>query len=110
MTTLPGVLSEIEALAGRGAALGIALAHGGDDGWDVPRALDTPPGQALAGLVGAEAAAAIVGRFGGGAIAVPLARRALVRHLAAQGMSTAEIARRLAITRRTARRYRRHGA
>ncbi len=110
MTTLPGVLAEIAALAGRDAALGIALHHGGDDGWDVPRTIEGAAGRALVGLVGAEAAAAIVGRFGGEALAVPLARRAVVEWLAEQGWSSAKIACRLNITRRTARRYRRHGA
>ncbi len=104
---LPGILAEIEATAGREAALGIALAHGGDDGWYVPRRLHAGPGRELVELVGQDAAEAIVRRFGGGAVSVPLARRALVGCLARHGLSTTAIASRLRISRRTARRYRR---
>ncbi len=104
---LPGVLAEIAEVAGRVAACDIALTHGGDDGWNVPRRLDGAAGRALADLVGGAAARALVGRFGGEAVAVPLARRALVVHLSGIGLTTTEIARRLGIARRTARRYRR---
>lgn len=107
---LPGVLAEIADVAGRDVALKVALAHGGDDGWDVPRNLEQPTGQALADLVGDQAARAIIGRFGGEALSVPLARRALVVHLYKLGLNTTEVADNLSITRRTARRYRREGA
>ena len=104
---LPGVLAEMADIAGRAAACGIALAHGGDDGWNVPRRVACAPGRALAELVGGRAARAVIRRFGGESVAVPLARRALVAHLAECGLTTTEIARRLGIARRTARRYRR---
>ena len=104
---LPGVLAEMADIAGRAAACGIALAHGGDDGWNVPRRVACAPGRALAELVGGRAARAVIRRFGGESVAVPLARRALVAHLAERGLTTTEIARRLGIARRTARRYRR---
>ena len=108
MTALPGILAEIERVAGRDAALTIALHHGGDDGWDVPRGVASPAGEALAAQIGEVAAAAVVHHLGGTALSVPLARRALVAWLAtSRGWTTREIARELAITHRTARRYRR---
>ncbi len=107
---LPGVLSEIADVAGRAAACTIALAHGGDDGWNIPRRLDSTAGRALADLVGPAPARAVTRRFGGEALAVPLARRALVVHLAQAGLTTTEIARRLGMSRRAARRYRRDAA
>ncbi len=103
---LPGVLAEIEAVAGRDAALEIALKAGGKDIYVSARGAQS---QAIVEAVGARAWAAIVARLGGETVHVPLARRALVRHLSAQGVGTAEIARRLHITQRTARRYRREG-
>ena len=82
---LLGALADIAAAAGRAAACDVALAHGGAESWRVPRSLDGEAGRALADLVG---------------------RRALVVHLAAAGLTTSEIARRLRIARRTVRRYR----
>ena len=106
-TDLPGVLAEIEAVAGRDAALSLALAHGGEDIYIAARGAQA---RDLAATVGGAAAwAAIVARLGGESVRVPLARRALVRHLADEGLSTVQIARRLRITRRTVRRYRREG-
>ena len=104
--SLPGVLAEIEAVAGREAALEIALAFGGTDIYVSARGAHA---RAVIDAVGAGAWAAIVARLGGETVHVPLARRALVRHLSSQGVGTAEIARRLHITQRTARRYRRGG-
>ena len=104
---LPGVLAEIEAVAGRDAALSLALAHGGEDIYIAARGAQA---RDLAATVGGTAAwAAIVGRLGGEIVRIPLARRVLVRHLAGQGLNTVQIARRLRITRRTVRRYRREG-
>jgi len=62
----------------------------------------------LIALIGRTVALAVAARCGGGPVYVPLARRALVLHLAAQGLTTAEIAGRLGLSRRTARRYRRN--
>ena len=107
---LPGVLEEFAAAAGRAAACAVALAHGGDDGWSVPRDLRGPAGRALAELTGETAARALALAFGGQDVSVPLARRALVVHLSEAGMTTTAIARRLGVTRRTARRYRRDAA
>ena len=103
---LPGVLAEMAEAAGRDAACGVALEHGGKDGWLVPRRVDCAGGRALMELVGAAAARALTRRFGGESVSVPLARRALVEHLAAAGLSTGGIAQRLRIARRTVRRYR----
>ncbi len=104
---LPGVLAEIAGVAGREAALAIALARGGDDGWDVPRSLDGAGGRDLAALIGPEAAEAVVRRLGGGPVSVPMARRAVGGWLSGRGFSTPEIAAALGVTRRAARRYRR---
>ena len=101
---LPGVLAEIEAVAGSDAALMIAWKHGGDDGWDVPR-VNTAAAAGLARLIGAVPAACLMQRFGGNSVAVPLARRHVALWLAARGMNTTEIATSMRITRRTARRY-----
>ena len=103
---LPGILAEIAEAVGDEVALRIALEHGGDDGWDVPRHIDSRAGHALRELVGEQAARIITARFGGDAIPVPLARRAVVQYLYGKGLTTAEVATRLGITRRTARRYR----
>ena len=103
---LPGVLAEIAEVAGRDAALELALAHGGEDAFHIPRPDRLDPDHPLIALAGPARAQAIARRFGGETIAVPLARRALVRHLAGQGLGTAAIAARLRISKRTARRYR----
>ena len=107
---LPGVLAEIAEVAGRAAALEIALVHGGEDAFHIPRPEHLARDRAypLIALVGHTAALAIARRCGGGPVYIPRARRALVAHLAQQGLTTAEIAARLGIARRTARRYRRN--
>ena len=107
VTGLPGVLAEIEAIAGRAAALELSLALGGCDLY-VRRQMPVPP--ELAGTIAGDRWAAIARRFGGETLHIPLARRALVRHLTARGLDTTQIARRLRITQRTVRRYRRQGA
>ena len=104
---LPGVLAEIAAVAGRDAALSLALTHGGEDLYIAARGAQA---RDLAATVGGAAAwAAIVAHLGGESVHVPLARRVLVRHLAGEGLNTMQIARHLRITRRTVRRYRRDG-
>ena len=102
---LPGILTDIERIAGREAALMIAVAHGGHGEFYVPRHPAGARGQALADVVGPAAAARIMQVMGGEAVSVPLARRAVVQWLCAGGMTSTEIADRLRITRRTARRY-----
>jgi len=104
VAALPGVLAEIETVAGREAALVLAWRHGGDDGWDVPRC-DTAAACELSRLIGRGPAQSLMRRFGGNSIAVPLARRHVVPWLAARGMNASQIANAMHITRRTARRY-----
>ncbi len=108
---LPGVLAEIAEVAGYAAALEVALAHGGEDAFHIPRPeyLAHERGHPLVALLGLEAARAVARRCGGGPVYIPRARRALVAYLADQGRTTAEIAVRLGLSRRTARRYRRGG-
>ena len=103
---LPGVLAEIAGVAGREAALALALARGGDTLY-VPRPDSIEGRHPLAGAVGLDAARRIAGRYSGETLSVPRARRALVRHLAARGLGAREIAARLGISVSAARRYRR---
>ncbi|MBC6416251.1 MAG: hypothetical protein GDA47_00270 [Rhodospirillales bacterium] len=103
---LPAVLDEIAAHAGADAALALAARYGGRT-WRVPKSLDDDAGAALTELAGGEAAAALIGALGGYSLEIPLARRAVAGWLASRGHGTAEIARRLKIAYRTARRYRR---
>lgn len=103
---LPGILAEIEEIAGRDAAVALALALGGESVY-VPRPNKVCPGHRLAEAVGVAAARAIAGHYQGEAIDVPMARRALVRELAGRGIPNGEIARRLGLANKTVRRYRR---
>ena len=102
---LPGILAEIEEIAGRDAAIALALALGGESLY-VPRPNNVCPGHRLVDAVGVAAARAIAAHHQGETIDVPLARRALARHLAETGARPSEIARRLGISIKTARRYR----
>lgn len=102
---LPGILAEIAEAAGRGAAVEVALRFGGDP-LHVPHPAHIGPGHPLAELVSLETARAIARRCGAGTVEIPLARKAVAAHLAAIGLTTPEIARKLNISRRTARRYR----
>lgn len=103
---LPGVLADVERLAGRAAAVNLALHHGG-------REVYFPAEKSLAGgrehplfyTLGRGAVLKLCGRFGGNAIYVPRARRACAIYLARQGASPAEIAARLGTSIYTARRY-----
>jgi len=101
---LPAVLDEIADHAGRDAALAIALAHGGR-AWRVPRLLTDAEGRAMEQLVGPVAARALIEGCGGHVLEVPLARRAVVAWLGMEGLAASEIADRLRISQRTARRY-----
>ena len=101
---LPGVLAEIEEVAGREAALRLALAMGGRS-IHVPRPNHVAAGHPLAEAVG-DAAAAIAERYAGESVYIPKARRALVKHLCALGHGTSEIAELLGISKSAVRRYR----
>ncbi len=101
---LPAGLREIADHAGREAALAVAATYGGRD-WRVPARQDSPAARALAEAVGPSAAAALVTALGGHVLDIPLARRAVTRWLAGQGLGSRQIAARLRISERTARRY-----
>ncbi len=101
---LPGVLAEIARIAGREMAIKIALSHGGNEIY-IPRN-GRLEGHPLTALVGQRGADALAARFGGATVYIPFARRPLAAHLAGQGLSTAEIAARLGISKRIARAYR----
>lgn len=104
---LPGVLDEIAEVAGRAAAITLALAWGGED-VHIPKPghLERCPDHPLLGILAAEAGAAlaIAERFGGSKIYLPQARPVCVRHLAEQGIPAGAIAARLCISVRTVRR------
>lgn len=103
---LPGVLAEIAEVAGRDAALMLALEWGGlDVHIPKPEYLTHNPRHALARLVDFGRAVRIAQRFGGGQVYLPRARRACAIYLAERGASPAEIGRRLGITPHSARRY-----
>ena len=74
-------------MAGRDAALSLALAFGGEDLYICTRGAQA---RRLEAVVGARPWEAIVARFGGETVGVPLARRVLVRHLADRGLDTAQ--------------------
>lgn len=103
---LPGVLAEIEEVAGRKAALRLALAMGGAE-LRVPRPETISEEHCIAQAVGVEHARAIAGRFCGECLYVPMARRALVTYLFEDGSKVPEIAAQLGLSRQTVRRYRR---
>ena len=101
---LPGVLPEIAELAGRDAAIELARLCGGST-MHVPRVVGLSPSHPLVAALGAKGARLVADRFQGEQVYVPQARRAVARHLAFQGRSTAEIARALGVTRRTVQRF-----
>ena len=104
VSDLPGVLAEIAEIAGRDAAMELALKLGGEALY-VPRPARLDPDHRLVVVVGVEASVRIAERFQGEAIDVPLARRALTRWMAARGVPKREIARRLGFSASAARRY-----
>ena len=104
---LPGVLEEIEEVAGRPTAIRLALAWGGRE-VHIPKSrhLARHPDHPLARLLEPEGTALTVSDYlGGSTLYLPRARRACAIHLAAAGASPAEIATRLALSPSAARRY-----
>lgn len=101
---LPGVLGTVAELAGREAALVLALARGGAE-FHVPGSVRRAARRLRAAGLDGAAAAALARRFRGEKLYIPRARRALAVHLAGQRLASREIAARLGITERTARRY-----
>ena len=104
---LPGVLEEIAEVAGRDAALTLALEWGGEE-VHVPKPahLERCPDHPLSSILTdlPSAARAIAERFGGSRIYIPQARAACARHLAAEGIPAGAIASRLRLSHRSVRR------
>ncbi len=107
MSELPGVLAEVEEVAGREAAVKLALGFGGRD-IHIPRPDHVKAGHPLVACLGAPAAVKVAGRFMGESVYIPKARRALVHHLAAAGETNARIAETLGLSRSSVRSYLRH--
>ena len=102
---LPGVLAEIEELAGRDAALALCRALGGTSLY-VPGPMYIHASHRLVRGVGTDSALKIAERFHGETIDIPLARQALVKDLAARGLKPEDIASELRLSVKTVRRYR----
>lgn len=104
---LPGVLDEIGEVAGRTAAIKLALAFGGEDfHFPKPGHLARCPDHPLVAILADEpgAADAIAERFGGSRVYMPQARTVCARYLAGQGVPAGAIAARLHLSHRTVRR------
>jgi len=106
--TLPGVLAEMERVAGREAAVAVALRFGGQRIY-IPKPGALTQVHALS-LCAGPGARQIAAHFGGDTLAIPLANRELVAYLSAAGGSVRDIAARLRIHEATVRKYRRLGA
>ena len=102
---LPGVLAEIAEIAGRDAALKLALAEGGKS-IHVPQPGHLQPAHPLCRATGPGAAKKIARQFAGESLYIPMARRALAKHLCGQGVPVAEVAGKLGISKSAVRRYR----
>lgn len=101
-----GVLAEIEEIAGREAAIGVALNLGGQ--WvhfPTRQYVETHPGHWLPSLLGRDIGARIADRLCGNSLRIPMARAWVARCLAASGEDISEIARRLGTERSNVRRY-----
>jgi hypothetical protein len=111
MEPLPGLLAEIEAVAGAEAAMRIGAAHGGARVHIPGR---SAPGHWLCDLVGGAAAAAICELFrvaeGGAYVKIPRGAQAIVRNrvraMMAEGASNDRIARACAVDISTIQRLR----
>jgi len=104
---LPGVLAEIAEVAGRDAAIRVALELGGAE-THLPKArylAQHPEHPLFRVLTDASAALRVAERVGGGSVYIPMAHRACAVHLAAAGEAAPAIAARLGIAVTTARRY-----
>lgn len=113
---LPGVLGEIEEVAGLAAALQVAAAKGGGPAY-FPAPARLTGEHWLVQAVGWDAAAALCRHFGGhsgrqikitwGPVGSRAKRWAAMKQAIAQGKSAVEIARTLGIDEKTVRRHRR---
>jgi hypothetical protein len=106
--SLPGLLGEIERIAGKSAATRLALHAGGTE-----MKFSANPKSALAKIVGADAAKAIAAELGGEKYTIPMAhirgqkgRRAQAAKMLADGASANDAAKACDIHERTARRVR----
>lgn len=108
MSRLPGILADIAAVTDEATALKMAREFGG-------RRIKLPrrpgPNSAISKLVGAAAAAVIVGEIGYGDIYIPCGterggagRRELAARLLDQGLSHPEVAKRVDVSQRTVER------
>lgn len=87
-----GLTEELAALIGEDALIALAESRGGTR-------LYVPADPAiLTPAIGALAAARLADRYGGATLRAPLARERRARHYRAQGLSNADIARRLGLT------------
>ena len=102
---LPGVLAEIAEIAGRDAALKLALAQGGNS-IHVPQPEHIQLGHPLCEAMGLTPARKVARQFAGESLYIPMARRALAKHLCGQGVPVAEVAGKLGISKSAVRRYR----
>jgi hypothetical protein len=113
LSELTGILADIAAIAGPGAALNVARARGGMEKVWIPRASYLHEGHWLVDAVGLAPAQRIAELLGPGRVDIPLGpfadqrrrtREALRRALAG-GSSTAVAARLVGVHQRTARRH-----
>lgn len=109
---LPGILGEIAEVAGRDAALAIALVRGGRIIY-IPTPSRLAPDHWIVQICGADAARAIAERLGGGEILLPLGPTgsradtvALIKTGIARGLSNAAVAALARVTIRTVKRHR----
>lgn len=108
MSTLPGILADVERATSSETALQLLSACGGQ-----VITLSAAENSTLVKAVGVEAAAAIVKEVGGGRVAIPMAhargqraRRIQAARLLAQGATANEVAAAADMHERTARRVR----
>lgn len=112
MTQLPGIAGEIEEVIGLDAAVTLVRARGGTD-IEIPK---RAAGSYLEGLVGADAAAALISHFGHGRLGLPCAhlrgagaerarRKARALEMLQAGRSQREVALACDLHLRTVERY-----
>ena len=102
---LPGILADIERVAGRDAALRLARSAGGSR-INVPAPARLRPEHPLARALSPAAAAEISRLWAGERVDVPHARGAVCAWLLSQGRTVAQVAAELKMARRSVRRHR----
>lgn len=101
---LPGVLAEIAEVAGREAAIKMALGFGGRD-VHIPAARNVRGEHPLRKCLGPIAMTAIAEHFCGESLYIPKASRAVVHNLKSGGLSNAQIAGLTGLSLSAVRRY-----